>query len=168
LHRAVRSGGPPNLLIPPPPPSFNCTLALTRRSRGRVLRLVIGLVVGAGSALTGTSGPVLLLPIVLSLHWHVHAALSSGLFIQLPIATAATISYVTLRPGVLDFELGGVLAATLGPFIFLGLFGWGWLARGGDLDDLVSVLFCVRQDTSIVCACARTRLRRCVSSIVLT
>ena len=43
--------------------------------------------------------------------------------IQLPIATAATISYVVLRPGVVDFALGASIAAGLIPLIFLGAWG---------------------------------------------
>lgn len=98
---------------------------LFSKSRGRYQRLGIGLIVGAGSTLTGTSGPVLMLPIVLGMGWDVNVALSSALLIQLPIATAATISYVLLRPGLLDFALGGALAVTLGPFMFLGQC-WVW------------------------------------------
>ena len=43
--------------------------------RGRALRVFIGLFVGFGSALTGSSGPVLLLPLLLILRWPVFEAL---------------------------------------------------------------------------------------------
>jgi uncharacterized membrane protein YfcA len=40
-----------------------------------VLKIVIGCVVGIGSALTGTSGPVILLPILICLQWDIKLAL---------------------------------------------------------------------------------------------
>ena len=45
---------------------------------GVAARLVIGLLVGLGSALTGTSGPVILLPILLTLQWETLEALGSA------------------------------------------------------------------------------------------
>jgi hypothetical protein len=64
---------------------------------GRVLRAAIGLFDGFGSALTGTSGPVILLPILIALRWEILDALGSAQAVQTPIAGAATIAYVTLR-----------------------------------------------------------------------
>lgn len=40
-------------------------------ARGRSLRVVLGLLVGFSSALTGTSGPVCLLPVLMILRWEV-------------------------------------------------------------------------------------------------
>ena len=45
---------------------------------GATARVVIGLLVGLGSALTGTSGPVILLPILLTLRWDTLEALGSA------------------------------------------------------------------------------------------
>lgn len=45
---------------------------------GATSRVVIGLLVGLGSALTGTSGPVILLPILLTLQWDTLEALGSA------------------------------------------------------------------------------------------
>eukprot|EP00911_Craspedida_sp_UC1_P000855 UC1_evm2s650 len=89
-------------------------------ARGRALRLLIGLVVGFGSTLTGSSGPVLLLPALILLRWPVLESLGSAQVIQLPIAGAATISYVALRPGVIDWELGGCVIGGLAPGVVVG------------------------------------------------
>ena len=45
---------------------------------GATSRVVIGLLVGLGSAVTGTSGPVILLPILLTLQWDTLEALGSA------------------------------------------------------------------------------------------
>jgi uncharacterized membrane protein YfcA len=87
---------------------------------GRVLRVVVGAVDGFGSSLTGTSGPVILLPILIALKWEILDALGSAQAVQTPIALAATVAYVTLRPGVIDFALGGCLMAGLVPGAFVG------------------------------------------------
>jgi len=85
-----------------------------------VIRVIIGIVDGFGSALTGTSGPVILLPILLNLDWDILDALGSAQVIQMPIALAATVAYVALRPGVIDFALGGCLAAGIVPGALIG------------------------------------------------
>eukprot|EP00037_Helgoeca_nana_P004394 m.45299 g.45299 ORF g.45299 m.45299 type:complete len:292 (+) comp15183_c0_seq1:286-1161(+) len=87
---------------------------------GRVLRAAIGLFDGFGSALTGTSGPVILLPILIALRWEILDALGSAQAVQTPIAGAATIAYVTLRPGTIDFVLGACLMAGLVPGALVG------------------------------------------------
>eukprot|EP00730_Choanoeca_flexa_P019906 TRINITY_DN9737_c0_g1_i3.p1 TRINITY_DN9737_c0_g1~~TRINITY_DN9737_c0_g1_i3.p1 ORF type:complete len:295 (+),score=62.97 TRINITY_DN9737_c0_g1_i3:153-1037(+) len=93
-------------------------------TRQKLSRFAIGAFVGFGSALTGSSGPVLLIPILLTLHWDIVIALGCAQVIQFPIATAATVSYAVLRPDVLDYALGGCITAGLVPLIFLG----AWLA----------------------------------------
>lgn len=55
---------------------------------------VIGLLVGIGSGLTGTGGPVLLLPLLMALHTPMPAAVLTARRIQLPIALAATAVHV--------------------------------------------------------------------------
>lgn len=64
---------------------------------GRALRVVVGVFDGFGSALTGTSGPVILLPVLIGLRWDILDALGSAQSVQAPIALAATVAYVTLR-----------------------------------------------------------------------
>ncbi len=86
--------------------------ALLRRAapegKGRVLSaamlLPIGLVVGIGSALTGTGGPVLLVPLLMWLDVPVLAAVGMSQAIQLPIAGLASAG--NLWAGQLDIGLG--------------------------------------------------------------
>jgi uncharacterized membrane protein YfcA len=74
------------------------------------LLLPIGLVVGAASAVTGTGGPVLLVPLLLWLRTPVLAAVGLSQTVQIPIAGLATIG--NLWEGHLDLRLG--LLLTLG------------------------------------------------------
>lgn len=67
----------------------------------------IGVVVGFGSALTGTGGPVLLVPILLFLRVPVLIAVGVSQAIQLPVATFSTVGYVLF--GRVDFVLGSAL-----------------------------------------------------------
>jgi uncharacterized membrane protein YfcA len=57
---------------------------------GLAATTVIGLLVGIGSGLTGTGGPVLLLPLLMALRAPMPAAVQTARRIQLPIALAAT------------------------------------------------------------------------------
>ena len=69
--------------------------------------LAIGALVGFGSALTGTGGPVLLIPIMLLVGGSVVATIAASQPIQVPIAIFATAAFLTY--GELDWELGLVL-----------------------------------------------------------
>ena len=89
------------------------------RWSGRLVRVAVGLVVGAGSALTGTSGPVILLPILLSLGWPTLEALGSAQAVQAPLAAAATLAFL-LQGGGLNWPLGCALAAGLVPGVLGG------------------------------------------------
>ena len=87
--------------------------------QGRVFRTVLGLVVGAGSALTGTGGPVVLLPLLLPLDWPTLDALALAQLLQLPLALGAVTSL--LVQGTLPcWQLGGSLAAGLVPGALVG------------------------------------------------
>ena len=79
--------------------------------------IAIGLVVGFGSALTGTGGPVLLVPILLFLRAPVLAAVGAGQAVQPPVAASSTVGYVLF--GRVDFLLGSALGlvATVGVLI---------------------------------------------------
>ena len=66
--------------------------------------LVIGALVGFGSALTGTGGPVLLVPILLLLRTPVLAAVGASQAVSLPVAAFSTAGYVLY--GSVDFVLG--------------------------------------------------------------
>ena len=88
---------------------------------GCVARVGIGAVVGLGSALTGTSGPVILLPILLSLHWPTLDALGSAQVVQLPIALAAVAGFLAAGGNhSIDWGLGGCLAVGLVPGALAG------------------------------------------------
>ena len=67
----------------------------------------IGVAVGIGSALTGTGGPVLLVPLLMWLHMPVLAAVGLSQAIQIPIAGLASAG--NLWAGQLDIGLGTLL-----------------------------------------------------------
>ena len=133
----VPSGGTPQ------PPAAAAAAAEAPVLGSRATRVVVGVVTGFGSAFTGTSGPVIFLPIALGLcGWEVLASLGSAQAVQLPIALAATIANAALADtdgtaaagggaaasgssaagtaARIDFSLGGVLAASLSPAVLLG------------------------------------------------
>ena len=73
---------------------------------------MIGLFVGLGSALTGTGGPVLLIPILLWLNFPLLAVVGLAQGIQIPIAlSASTGNYIFSG---IDFVLAGILSILLG------------------------------------------------------
>jgi len=89
--------------------------------KGRMKRAIIGLLVGMGSALTGTSGPVILLPILLSLKWETMDALGSAQVVQFPLALSAVIGFLVQGSGHgIHWGLGGCLAAGLVPGVLAG------------------------------------------------
>lgn len=82
------------------------------QSFGARTLLLIGATVGFGSALTGTGGPVLLVPILVYMRAPVLASVGAGQVVQMPVAVFATVGYVLF--GQVDFVLGtalGLLAA---------------------------------------------------------
>jgi uncharacterized protein len=73
--------------------------------------LGIGAVTGFLSSVSGTGGPVVLVPILIAMKLPVLTAVGLSQTIQLPVAIAATFGNVIY--GELDYALGGILAATL-------------------------------------------------------
>ena len=71
----------------------------------------IGFLVGCGSALSGTGGPVMLMPILLVLSVPVRTAIAMAQVIQLPIALSAT--SVNAAYGRLDLPLAAVVGCLL-------------------------------------------------------
>jgi hypothetical protein len=71
----------------------------------------LGLLVGCGSALSGTGGPVLLIPILMALHVPIRNAIALAQAIQLPIALSAT--GVNAAHGRLDLGLGLAVGSVL-------------------------------------------------------
>src|SRR5262245_50564222 len=78
----------------------------------------IGAVTGFGSALSGTGGPLILVPILIWLELPVLTAIALSQAIQLPIALLATAG--NYFSGNLDFSLGVLLAAGLMVGTFAG------------------------------------------------
>lgn len=82
-----------------------------RESLGNPHLAVIGLVTGFGSALTGTGGPLILVPIMVWLELPVLTAIGLSQVIQVPIALLATVG--NLVHGAIDLWLGIGLAVVL-------------------------------------------------------
>ena len=83
---------------------------------------LLGLAVGYASAISGTGGPVTLIPLLLALRTPVPAAIALGVAAQLPIILAATA--VNAAAARIDYGLG----ATLGVLVTLGVYSGAWLA----------------------------------------
>jgi uncharacterized protein len=73
--------------------------------------LIVGAVTGFLSSISGTGGPLVLVPILISMSLPVLTAVGLSQAIQLPVAIAATTGNVLY--GELDLALGGALAASL-------------------------------------------------------
>ncbi len=70
----------------------------------KLLLVFIGMLVGFGSALTGTGGPVLLVPILVTLHYPALQSIGISQAIQLPIAIFAVFGFWLY--GQIDLGLG--------------------------------------------------------------
>ena len=80
--------------------------------------LVIGLATGTGSALSGSGGPLILVPVLVWLNWSVLAAVGLGQLIQLPVSLLADVANV--RAGTIDIPLGLSIAATVTAGVMIG------------------------------------------------
>ena len=79
---------------------------------GAAALVAIGAFVGFGSALTGTGGPVLLVPILLTIGVAPLRAVAVSQAVQLPVVVSGSIGY--FQTGLVDVRLGtllGILAA---------------------------------------------------------
>mmetsp|Transcript_1429 Transcript_1429/g.3254 ORF Transcript_1429/g.3254 Transcript_1429/m.3254 type:complete len:294 (-) Transcript_1429:26-907(-) len=84
-------------------------------------RTLIGIVVGFGSALTGTSGPVLILPLLFLMEdFATLAALGIAQTVQIPIATAATVGNIIFARNQILLPLVLLLAGGLCIFVPIG------------------------------------------------
>ena len=72
---------------------------------------VIGVVTGIGSSMSGTGGPLVLIPILLWLHVPVLAAVGLSQVIQLPISVFATVGNIVY--GTIDFMTAAALSVLL-------------------------------------------------------
>ena len=84
------------------------------------LLILIGFGIGFGSALTGTGGPVLLIPVLMYLRVPVLTSIGVSQVIQLPIAIFATIGFCIY--GEIDFELGTLLGLVQALAVILGAY----------------------------------------------
>ena len=85
--------------------------AIDRATLSDGMLFFIGAVTGFLSSLTGTGGPLLLVPILLSMRLSVLASVGLSQIFQLPVAIAATVGNILY--GKLDLALGLILAASL-------------------------------------------------------
>ena len=80
--------------------------------------ILIGALVGFGSSLTGTGGPVLLVPILITLHYPALKSIGISQAIQLPIALFAVIGFWLY--GQIDLGLGLHLGITQAAGVYIG------------------------------------------------
>ncbi len=78
-----------------------------RDGLGTAALVAVGAFVGFGSALTGTGGPVLLVPVLLTLGVAPLRAVAVSQAVQLPVVVAGSAGY--LQTGLVDIRLGTVL-----------------------------------------------------------
>lgn len=89
----------------------NQTAGFIPKTPGATAFVVIGVLVGGLSAVTGTGGPVILVPLLLTLGYPVLTAVGVGQAIQLPVASLATLGAFAL--GSLDLYLSALLSIGL-------------------------------------------------------
>ena len=85
--------------------------AAARPPLGPLALVLVGAAVGCGSALSGTGGPVLLLPVLMLLGLPTLPSVAAAQAVQLPIALAASSAHALA--GRLDWTLGLAVGAAL-------------------------------------------------------
>ena len=90
---------------------------------GVPLLLLTGSLVGFGSALTGTGGPVLLVPVLIFMRARVLTAIGASQIVQVPVAIFSTFGYVLF--GRIDFVLGTALGLVMMGGVLIGT----WIAH---------------------------------------
>lgn len=126
--RGLRSAGSAAMPPRPPPPLSAAAMA------------ALGLAVGLGSGLTGTGGPVLLVPLLMLWRQPLHQTVAAAQAIQLPVALCATATHSLA--GAMDWWL----ACTLGLLLLAGSLAGQWASQRmalGLLQKLVAVLLLV-------------------------
>ncbi len=113
-----------------------------RQISSRWVLLAVGAFTGAGSALTGTGGPLMALPVLVSMKVAAHSAIGFAQAMQTPLATLATIGNflygsvpvavgATISAGlVIGGFVGAKLAHTIEPRIMRRLIAWVLVAVG--------------------------------------
>jgi uncharacterized membrane protein YfcA len=90
----------------------------TRRELGTATLVAVGAFVGFGSALTGTGGPVLLVPVLLTRGVAPLRAVAVSQAVQLPVVVAGSVGY--LQTGLIDVRLGTLLGCFAGLGVVAG------------------------------------------------
>jgi len=98
--------------------SQHSNASATLQNPKKAILILIGVGVGFGSSLTGTGGPVLLVPTLLLLQFMPLSAVGVSQAIQLPIAIFATIGFVLFSQ--IDFSLGIILGIIQSIGVILG------------------------------------------------
>nr|WP_264086371.1 TSUP family transporter [Amycolatopsis lexingtonensis] len=80
--------------------------------------VAVGVFVGFGSALTGTGGPVLLVPVLLALGVPALTTVAAGQLVQLPLVGFATLGYAAHDS--VHFGLGSLLGVLAAAGVLLG------------------------------------------------
>lgn len=91
------------------------------RAPGRMGTAVLGFAVGTGSALTGTGGPILLVPVLMLLGTNPRRTVALAQAVQIPIAGAA--SAVHIARGAVDGATAALVAACLAAGVVAGALG---------------------------------------------
>lgn len=97
--------------------------AAAPRELPRPAAAALGGVIGLGSALTGTGGPVLMIPLLMLLRQPLDRSIAAAQAIQLPLALCVSLAH--WQAGRLDFAL----AVTLGLLLLGGSLAGQWAAR---------------------------------------
>ena len=85
---------------------------------GRRLLVLLGFFTGLGSALTGTGGPMLLVPVLMFINVPALAAIAASQVVQVPVAAAATIGFGLF--GEVDLVLGTMLGVVQSVGVVIG------------------------------------------------
>jgi uncharacterized membrane protein YfcA len=89
-----------------------------RHTLPAAIAVAVGAVVGFGSALTGTGGPVLLVPVLLALGVAPLTTVAASQLIQLPLVGFASLAYAGNH--LVDYRLGTVLGVLAGAGVLVG------------------------------------------------
>jgi uncharacterized membrane protein YfcA len=85
---------------------------------GRLSEWLVGAAAGFASALTGTGGPMVLVPILVWRGTPLLTAIALGQIVQLPVAIVATVGNAV--SGGVDLATGALVGAMLAPGVLLG------------------------------------------------
>ena len=80
--------------------------------------LTIGLITGFGSALSGSGGPLILVPLLVWLKWPVLTAVGLGQLIQIPISMSADVA--NFQADIIDLPLALAIAFSMSTGVLLG------------------------------------------------